>query len=110
MVEFNREEFRKRFPHLAKELGGKGTLRIDAVRTSLKEAERAAHSFQGYEPTAVDFIRRCDTEEQALEIINFLEQRGEIAPNYAKRLRAQLARLGLRSFGPKREPGCYEQG
>ena len=110
MLEFSWEEFRKKFPHLAKELGGKGTLRIDAVRTSLKEAEKVAHSFQGYEPTAVDFIRRCDTDEQALEIINFMEQKGDIDPEYAKRLRVQLARLGLRSFGPKRKPGCYEQG
>jgi hypothetical protein len=111
MSEYTLEEFRRKFPHLARELGGAGTLQIDAVRTSLKEAEKAAHSIQGYEPTAVDFIRRCDTDNQALEIINFLEARGAIDPDYAKRLRSQLVRCGVRSFGPKKNPGYYyEQG
>jgi hypothetical protein len=110
MGEYAKEEFRRKFPHLARELGGAGTIRIAAVRTSIKEAEKAAHSIHGYEPTAIDFIRRCENDRQALEIIDFLESRGEIEPAYAKRLREQLVRRGLRSFGPKKNPGCYEQG
>ncbi len=110
MVEYEKDEFRRKFPSLAKEMGGAGTIRIDAVRTSVKEAEKAAHSVQGYDPTVIDFIRRCETDEQAIEIINFLERRGEIESSYAKRLRIQLVRRGLRSFGPKKNPGCYEQG
>jgi hypothetical protein len=104
------ERFRKRFPHLAAELGGPGTVRIDSVRSSIEEGERIASSYPGYEPGPVEFIRRCDTEEQALEIINYLEERGEISHEYAARLRRQLVERGLRSFGPKREPGCYERG
>lgn len=110
MGEYTQEEFRRRFPKLAQEMGGIGTVRIDAVRTSPKEAEKAAHSFQGYVPTVIDFIRRCENDEQALEIIDFLESRGEIDPGYAERLRKQLAQRGLHSFGPKKNPGCYEQG
>ena len=103
------EKFKKRFPHLAAELGGKGTIQISAVRTSIEEGEKVA-DLSGYVPGAVDFIRRCDTEEQALEIIEYLEKRGEITPEYAAKLRRQLVEQGLRSFGPKREPGCYERG
>lgn len=110
MVEYEKDDFRRKFPRLAGEIGGAGTVRINAVRTSVKEAEKAAHSVQGYDPTVVDFIRRCETDEQAIEIINFLEGRGEIEPAYAKRLRIQLVRRGLRSFGPKRDSGHYEQG
>jgi hypothetical protein len=110
MSEDTRRELRRNYPNLAEEWGGVGTVRIDAVRTSLKEAEKAAHSVQGYEPTTIDFIRRCENDDQALEIINFLEERGEIESSYARRLRIQLAEQGLRSFGKRRKPGCYERG
>lgn len=102
--------FRRRFPHLAAELEETGGLRISGVRSSLEEGERIASNYQGYEPGAVEFIRRCDTEEQALEIINYLEERGEITHEYARALRKQLVERGLRSFGPKRNPGCYDRG
>ncbi len=104
------EKFKRRFPHLAAELSGSGTIRISSVRSSVEEGERIASSYSGYEPGPVEFIRRCDTEDQALEIINYLEQRGEITPEYAARLRRQLVEQGLRSFGPKRKPGCYDRG
>jgi hypothetical protein len=110
MGECRSEEFRKRYPNLDEEFGKSGTVKIQAVRSNLKEAEKAAHSMQGYVPTAVDFIRRCENDDQALEIINFLESKGEIDPSYAKRLRSQLVEHGLRSFGKRREPGCYERG
>jgi hypothetical protein len=110
MSECRSEEFRKKCPKLEEEFGESGTVKIQAVRSSLKEAERAAHSQQGYAPTAVDFIRRCENDGQALEIIDFLESKGEIDPSYAKRLRSQLAEHGLKSFGKRRESGCYERG
>lgn len=101
------EEFLKKYPALAKEWGGPSTLKIEAVRTSAEEAERAAQNLHGYGPTVIDFIRRCEDEVQALEVINFLEGRGEIKPDHARRLRSQLAERGLRSFGKRRRPGCY---
>ncbi len=103
-------EFKKEYPNLAEEWGGDGTVRINAVRTSVKEAEKATHSVQGYEPTAIDFIRRCENNDQALEIIAFLEEQGEITSDYARRLRVQLVERGLRSFGRTRKPGCYGRG
>lgn len=105
-----KDEFRKKYPNLVREMGSTGTVRIGAVRTNIKEAEKVAHSVQGYEPTAIDFIRRCESDKQALEVIDFLEKKGELKPGYAKRLRNQLVRRGLRSFGPKKNPGYYEQG
>ena len=111
MNEGQREELRRRFSNVMREVDERrSAVRIGAVRTEKEAAEKAAHSVHGYEPTAVDFIRRCDTDEQALEIINFLEVKGDIDSSYAKRLREQLVRQGLRSFGKKKGPGCYEQG
>lgn len=108
LIEYSLEEFRRKFPNLAKEIeGGSESISIDSVRTDRKEAEKASHFAHGFEPSAVDFIRRCDTEQQALEIINFLEDRKEIEHEHAMRLRRQLTVLGLRSFGSKKFPGYY---
>ncbi len=110
MSKHTRKELRRHYPNLAEEWGGVGTVRIDAVRTSLKEAEKVVHSVQGYKPTIIDFIRRCENDNQALGIINFLEGRGEIESGYARRLCIQLAERGLGSFGKRRKPGCYGCG
>jgi len=111
MSEDQREMLRRRFPNMMSEVDERrSAVRIDAVRSKKEEAEKVAHNVQGYEPTAVDFIRRCDNDDQALEIISFLETKGDIDSGYAKQLREQLIRHGLRSFGKKKGPGCYEQG
>jgi len=109
MAERSKDEFKEKCPNISKELDGKGTVKINAVRTSAREAERMAHSEHGYEPTVVDYIRRCATDEQALEIIDYLEGRGEIEDDYAKWLRKQLAEHGLGSFGKRTKPGHYER-
>ncbi len=103
-----KEEFKEKFPNLAEELGGKGSVKINAVRSSPRAGEKLAHSDFGYEPSVVDYLRRCATDEQALEIIDYLEGRGEIEDDYAKRLRRQLAEHGLGSFGRRKNPGYYE--
>ncbi len=103
------EEFKEKFPNLSREMRGKGTITINSVRSSPREAERTAHTAYGYEPTVVDYLRRCATDAQALEIIDFLETKGEIDDDYAKRLRRQLAEQGLGSFGKRKKPGHYER-
>jgi len=78
------------------------------VRTDIKTGERAStERFAHYMPDVIDFIRRCDTEEQAKEIIDYMEKRGEIEKRYAKKLRCQLREKGIRSFGPKKEENYY---
>lgn len=102
-------EFSEKFPNLAREIKErKAAIHIDSVRTDVGEAEKlSAPDMQGYVPTVIDYIRRCDTNEQAFEIIDFLEARSELEPAYAKRLRRQLIRYGLRSFGSKKNPRYY---
>jgi hypothetical protein len=104
------EDFRRKYPHLANELGGAETVNISAVRSSADEAEKTTIRSPVQDPTAIDFIRRCNNENQALEIINFMEGKGDIKPDYAKQLRAQLAEKGLSSFGKRKEPGYYIKG
>lgn len=97
------------FPHLAKELEGREQrVAIDSVRSDVQTGEKASSDkFATYMPDVIDFLRRCDNEKQAEEIINYLEKRGEISFDYAQRLRKQLDEKGVRSFGTKKEEGYY---
>jgi hypothetical protein len=108
-MEIDEKSFKKMFPNLSKDLEGEESkVTIDAVRTNTSEAEKAVpHKFRNYNPTVVDFIRRCDTEAEAEVIIAYLEKRRELTKEYANKLREQLKREGVRSFGSKKEENYY---
>jgi hypothetical protein len=116
----DKKSLKKMFPNLYKELEtGDVKVPIDAVRKNPHEAENAEveedefeptelpDKFRHFNPSAVDFIRRCDTEAQAEEIIAYLQKKGEITQEYAEELRCQLKQKGVRSFGPKKEENYY---
>jgi hypothetical protein len=121
----DKKSLRKMFPHLYKELEtSENKVSIDALRKDPLEAEAVAEGkeceeeefgpctetpdkLRHFNPSAVDFIRRCDTVAQAEEIIVYLQKKGEITVEYAEELLLQLKRDGLRSFGPKKEEYYY---
>ncbi len=125
-----KKDLKKMFPHLYEELEeGEVKVPIDAVRKNAAEAESEFNDECGcdeqveaerevaeciepdklrhFNPQALDFLRRCDTNAQAEEIITYLEGKGEITKDYAHELRCQLVRDGVRSFGPKKEEYHY---
>jgi hypothetical protein len=108
LADLNRRELKQKYPNLAKELEShEGTLQVtsaDGVDIVEKTTE---HSFTGYVPTAIDYLRRCDDNEQAEKTINYLEKKGEINNEYANQLRRTLKECGLRSFGSKKEDDYY---
>jgi len=108
-MEIDKEQFKKMFPNLAKEMDdGSSRITITSVRSDIESGEKiASKSFRGYNPDVIDFLRRCDNEEQANEIIDYLEKRKEISEKYASQLRRQLKEKGVRSFGSKKEEGYY---
>jgi hypothetical protein len=124
----DKRSIKKIFPHLYEELeSGEVKVPINSIRKNPLEAEAASGEecedcIQGealetchespdklrhFNPSAIDFIRRCDTEAQAEEIIAYLEKKSEITKENAKELRCQLKRDGVRSFGPKKEEYYY---
>ncbi|MGD2142016.1 MAG: DUF2095 family protein [Candidatus Bathyarchaeota archaeon] len=106
----NKEKFRKLFPHLAEEMErGVSKIEIIAAENDPNGSSRSDRRWSGYEPGVVDFIRRCNTEEQAEEIIEYLEERREISANTASKLREQLRGNGLRSFGEQKGTGYYHR-
>lgn len=123
-MEIDKKSVKKMFPNLTKELeGGENKVPIEGVRADAAKAEEAVDDleetllaeaenalpdkFRHYNPTVVDFLRRCDTNAQAEEIISYLQKRGEITQEYASEVRAQLKKEGLRSFGPKKGEDYY---
>ena len=108
-MEIDKKSFKKMFPKLSKELEGReGKVAIGSVRTDSENAEKSlSDKFHNYNPTVVDFIRRCDTEAQAETIIEYLEKRGELTKEYTDKLRKQLKKEGVRSFGSKKEENYY---
>ncbi len=115
----DKKALKKMFPNLIKELEGEeNKVTIDSVRKDPKAAEEAVEGieeealpepdkFRHYNPGVVDFLRRCDTEKQAEEIIVYMQKRGELTKETACELRAQLKKEGVRSFGPKKEENYY---
>ncbi|MGD2201017.1 MAG: DUF2095 family protein [Candidatus Bathyarchaeota archaeon] len=106
----DKDKFRKLFPHLAEEIE-KGVSKVDIT---VDEGEPGVEStndrkWSGYDPDVNDFLRRCKTEKQAEEIIDYLEEKGEINTERAAVLREKLKEEGLRSFGEKKKPGFYHR-
>ncbi len=109
-MESERKTMRKIFPNLTDELEcEENRVRLGSIRTDAQRAEKRAgrQRFEHYVPEVIDFLRRCDTIEQAEEIITYLEKKREIEREYACRLREQLRKHGLRSFGSKKERDYY---
>ncbi|MBN2228022.1 MAG: DUF2095 family protein [Candidatus Thorarchaeota archaeon] len=102
------EEFRQAFPSLTKELeeGTTQSFKIDGVRTMSEESEQDQEK-QTFTPDVIDYIRRCDTVPQAIEIVDFLAKQGEISASQAKAIKSQLRAEGIRSFGAKKEKDHY---
>jgi len=108
-MEIDKEQFKRMFPNLAREMNSEDNrISITSIRSDIESGEKiVSESFRGYNPDVIDFLRRCDDEEQAYEIIDYLERRKEISGKYASQLRKQLKEKGIRSFGSKKEDGYY---
>jgi len=105
----DKDRFKKLFPHLAEEMEkGKSKVHIDQYRTNVDHEDRLTNRrWAGYNPDVLDFIRRCDTEEEAEEIIEYMEEKEEITAERASELRQQLKVEGLTSLGKKKKPDFY---
>ena len=102
------EDLTEFFPALMREIQESEQRFIDEeMRTS--HGTKKFRKFAGYEPGVIDFICRCRTVDEALEIIEFMLKRKEITEEYADELKRQLVERGLESFGPHRTAGYYER-
>ena len=110
-MEIEKKRFRTMFPNLSREVEyERQRVGISSIRSDAPTGEKASSkTFDGYIPDIIDFIRRCDNEQQAVEIIEYLERRQEIGSAYAKKLKKQLKEKGVRSFGSKKQDDYYSR-
>lgn len=97
------EEFKRKYPNLAREIAEKRmSVSIAGIRW-----EGGEEYDELRKPDAVAYLRRCDTDEEAYEVIDYLERKGEISKSYAESLRRQVREKGVRSFGSRKPRGYY---
>jgi len=110
-MDVEKKRFQRMFPNLSQELENENEnceTKITSVRSDSATGEKAvARKFIDYSPDVIDFLRRCDKADQADEIICYMEKRGEINCEYAQKLRKQLKKKGVRSFGSKKKDDYY---
>ncbi|MGB9827687.1 DUF2095 family protein [Thermosphaera chiliense] len=96
------EEFRKKYPNLYKELvedkGKSITVGFDPS---------SIDPWRGYVPGVVDYIRRCRSVEEALRVVDYLRERGEIGEKEASELKNILEEKGLGFFGGRKSDDYY---
>lgn len=119
-LSYNREEIDEHFPHLTKEMfEKKKSIKIDSVdyeiEKNYKEKSQKSNKLypnELYNPSVIDFIRRCTKKEDAINILNYLLRRNEVSNNEYNTYRniilkeGGLERLIAESGGLKR-PGYY---
>lgn len=114
-VDYESDQFQEDFPHLSREIQNPSLLYpVDAVRwddkETLEEEEEEAElkPKQGSytppeEPNLKSLLRRCKTEQEALEIIKYFEKREDISSQEAEKLITTLQSKGLKAFQSKKE-------
>ena len=109
IVSLSKKELKKRFPKLMEEIEeDPAQISIDSVRLDTERGEELSGNTV-FDPSVIDFLRRCDTDLEAKEIVVFMEKRGEISKDFADELLRQIQENGVRSFGSKKGYGYYSK-
>lgn len=104
----DKEDFQSHFPVLYREImEGEDKIQEDEIRTPA--GSKKARKFKGHTPGVIDFICRCSTEEEALEIIEYMFKKGDVSEGHTNELKKQLKEKGLEFFGKHQKPGYYEK-
>jgi len=121
-VEYDKEEFQSKFPHLMKELSNKEqSIKIDSITNELEKSKDEITSRREEKipselvnPGAIDFLRRCTTIEEAFEIIDFLLRRNELTGDEYDELHGKIVQEGglqklIEESGGLKKTGYYER-
>lgn len=107
-MEIDKKKFKKKYPKISKELEQDGNkIKISSEKADEDNKNDPNNEFSRYDPTIIDFLRRCNTIEETESIISYLEKRGEITEKYGRFIRNQIKKKGIRSFGPKKSENYY---
>ena len=121
-VEYDKEDLQTKFPHLISEMSNKEqSIQIDSVTSEIEKIKDEASSNtevlipnELINPGAIDFLRRCTRNEEALEIIDFLLQRRELTQEEHDTLYDIIVQEGglkklIEDSGGFKKEGYYER-
>lgn len=117
---YNKKELNEFFPHLTKEVfEKKKSIKMEGIdeeiEQDVKENDQIinqSYPNELYNPGVIDFIRRCTTKEEAIDILEYLLKRNEINnEDYSKFKSIIIQENGLVKFinesGGLKRPGYY---
>ncbi len=120
-IEYSRDEIETLLPNLAEELTKSQEFSenqtISKPEDPLRTRDEVKKAIQSrydpdtelFLPRTEDFLRRCSTDEEAFEIIDYQLKIHEITEEQANKLRDLCKKYGVRHFGQKKEWGYYEK-
>lgn len=121
-ISYDKSELKEYIPHLIKEISkNEKSIKMDSVRMEIErnyeddnQNSRNFYSDELINPGAIDFIRRCAKNEEALTILDYLLERKELSRSDYKSLKSQLMQEdGLKKIinkhGGFKKPGYYER-
>jgi len=119
-IAYDMEDFKKSYPHLMEEIvDKKQSIKIDSVESQTKQtSEEIKDNLKNcvpselINPAAIDFIRRCSKNEEAIEILDYLLKRKEISSEEYNKLKGEIMMEGglkhlIERSGGKKKPGYY---
>jgi len=121
-IAYDKEELERQFPQLMQELSEKKkSLKIEGVDYEIEQAKEDLKASQEINycedllnPSAIDFIRRCKTKEDALEILDYLLERNELEIQDYNALKNRITEEGgleklITKCGGLKTPEYYER-
>ena len=115
-IAYDKEELEKYYPHLLSEITGKKkSIKMDSVELEIESTTPKKNYSPPEElinPGAVDFIRRCKTNEEALEIIDYLLEKEDLSLKEYNEVKNQILKEGglkklIEESGGFKEKGYY---
>ncbi len=120
-VEYSQDEIESLLPNLARELAGnqhnpleitpKDNEKTPRSQEEIKKVTQSQYDTDSelFIPKTENYLRRCETLEEAEELIDHQLEIKEITTKRAEELRELCKKHGVRYFGQKKEWGYYEK-
>ena len=121
-ISYDKEELEEFVPHLINELSEKKkTLKMDSVNLEIEDIKEEEDQINNnlipkeiVNPGVIDFIRRCKTKNEAIEILDFCLKREEIGRNEYEKYKSIIMQKGgldkiIKESGGRKDPGYYER-
>ncbi|MBY8983819.1 MAG: DUF2095 family protein [Candidatus Lokiarchaeota archaeon] len=117
-VSYEKDELKEKFPYLITEIAGKKkSLKIDSIENNTESTQlkvEKPYPDELINPTAIDFLRRCTNNNEALSILDYLLKQEEISEKDYNSFKNQILKgEGLKTFidkhGGFKSHGYYEK-